>query len=566
MPIHKYRRYPFGVELPDRTWPDREITEAPIWCSVDLRDGNQALIDPMDVSRKRTLFELIVKLGYKEIEVGFPAASQSDYDFVRLLIEQDLIPDDVTIQVLTQARDELIARTVESLVGADRAILHLYNSTSVAQRRWTFRLDRPGIVDIAADGARLCASYVDSLLSGTDVVFEYSPESFSGTEMDFAVEICDRVFDVWQPTPGRKAIVNLPNTVELMTPNVYADQIEWCGRRLARRDALILSVHPHNDRGTAVAAAELALKAGAERVEGALFGNGERTGNVDLVTLALNLFMHGVDPKVDFSDIDEARRIVEYCNQLPVHVRHPYVGDLVYTAFSGSHQDAIKKGMEAHEAEARDAWEVPYLPIDPQDVGRTYEAIIRVNSQSGKGGVAYVMKAEHGLDLPRRTQIEFSSVIQQVAESRGGEVTPAEMWECFAREYLAPGLVDVAGHRSFEEDPGSGDMLELSILLDGEPRTVRGRGNGPIDSFVDALADLGIDVRVLDYSEHATGSGADAKAASYIEAAVGDRVLWGVGIHESIVTASLHAVASAVNRAAARGLVAAPGKAEALAD
>jgi 2-isopropylmalate synthase len=566
MPTHKYRRYPFGVDLPERTWPEREIASAPIWCSVDLRDGNQALIDPMDVSRKRTLFELLVKLGYKEIEVGFPSGSQPDYDFVRLLIEEDLIPDDVTIQVLTQAREELIARTAESLDGVDRAIFHLYNSTSVAQRRWTFRLDRPGIVDIAVNGARLCTDYVERLLPQADVTFEYSPESFSGTEMEFAVEICDRVFDVWQPTVERKAIVNLPNTVELSTPNVYADQIEWCGRQLARRDALILSVHPHNDRGTAVAAAELALKAGAERVEGALFGNGERTGNVDLVTLALNLFSQGIDPGVDFSDIDEARRIVEYCNQLPVHIRHPYVGELVYTAFSGSHQDAIKKGMEAHEAEGREAWEVPYLAIDPKDVGRTYEAIIRVNSQSGKGGVAYVMKAEHGLDLPRRLQIEFSSVIQAVAEAQGGEVTPVEIWECFEREYLAPGLIEIAGHRSFEEEPGAGETLEVSTVVGGEPRVVRGRGTGPIDSLVDALADLGIELRVLDYNEHATGSGADAKAAAYIEAALGGRVLWGAGIHSSIVTASLQAVASAVNRAATLGLVAAAGPAEALAD
>jgi 2-isopropylmalate synthase len=547
-PDGKYVSYPYGVDLPDRTWPTRRIEHAPIWCSVDLRDGNQALIDPMDVARKRLFFELLVRLGYREIEVGFPSASQPDWDFTRRLIEEDLIPDDVTIQVLTQAREELIQKTVESLRGAPRAILHLYNSTSVAQRRWVFRLDRDGVVELAVENAKRCREAVERLLPDSDVTYQYSPESFTSTEMEFAVEICDAVIDVWEPTPERKAIVNLPSTVEYATPNVYADQIEWCGRQLDRRDSLILSVHPHNDRGTAVAAAELALMAGAERVEGALFGNGERTGNVDLVTLALNLYAHGIDPGVDFSDIDEARRIVEHCNQLPVHARHPYVGDLVYTAFSGSHQDAIKKGMEAHEHERREIWEVPYLPIDPKDVGRTYEAVIRVNSQSGKGGVAYVMKAEHGLDLPRRTQIEFSRAVQRIAETTGGEVTPAQIWEEFEREYLLPGPVEVAGHRSFEE--GEDETLEVSLIVEGEARTLQGRGNGPIDSFVEALRELGIDLRVLDYHEHAVGAGQDAKAAAYIEAAVGDHVLWGVGIHASIVTASLRAVASAVNRAA----------------
>jgi 2-isopropylmalate synthase len=546
--VGKYGAYPYGVDLPDRTWPARKLERAPIWCSVDLRDGNQALIDPMDVARKRLFFELLVRLGYREIEVGFPSASQPDWDFVRLLIEDELIPEGVAIQVLTQAREELIERTIESLRGAPRVIVHLYNSTSVAQRRWVFRLDRPGIVQLAVENAKRCRDVAERLLPDSEVTFQYSPESFTSTEMDFAIEICDRVFDVWEPTPERKAIVNLPSTVEYATPNVYADQIEWCGRHLARRDSLILSVHPHNDRGTAVAATELALMAGAERVEGALFGNGERTGNVDLVTLALNLFAHGIDPGVDFSDIDEARRIVEHCNQLPVHARHPYAGDLVYTAFSGSHQDAIKKGMEAHDAEGREVWEVPYLPIDPKDVGRTYEAIIRVNSQSGKGGVAYVMKAEHGLDLPRRAQIEFSQAIQRIAESEGGEVTPVQIWECFEHEYLIAGPVEVVGHRSVEE--GGVETLEVTLSVDGSERTLRGQGNGPIDSFVEALATIGIELRVLDYHEHATGAGADAKAAAYIEAAVGDRVLWGVGIHESIVTASLKAVASAVNRAA----------------
>jgi 2-isopropylmalate synthase len=546
-PDGKYVSYPYGVDLPDRTWPGQRLVRAPIWCSVDLRDGNQALIDPMDVARKRLFFELLVRLGYKEIEVGFPSASQPDWDFTRLLIDEELIPEDVTIQVLTQAREELIQKTAESLRGAPRAILHLYNSTSVAQRRWVFRLDRDGIVELAVENAKRCREAVDRLLPDSAVTYQYSPESFTSTEMDFALEICDAVFDVWEPTPERKAIVNLPSTVEYATPNVYADQIEWCGRQLARRESLILSVHPHNDRGTAVAAAELALMAGAERVEGALFGNGERTGNVDLVTLALNLFSQGIDPGVDFSNIDEARRIVEHCNQLPVHARHPYVGELVYTAFSGSHQDAIKKGMEAHEAEARAVWEVPYLPIDPKDVGRTYEAVIRVNSQSGKGGVAYVMKAEHGLDLPRRTQIELSQSVQRIAEAQGGEVTPAQIWEVFEHEYLVPGPLEVAGHRSFEE--ADRETLEVSLLVDGEERTLRGQGNGPIDSFVEALREIVIDLRVLDYHEHAVGSGADARAAAYIEAAIGDQVLWGVGIHASIVTASLRAVASAINRA-----------------
>jgi 2-isopropylmalate synthase len=553
MRVDKYRSYPYGVDLPDRIWPSRTITAAPVWCSVDLRDGNQALIDPMDVSRKRRFWDLLVRLGFKEIEVGFPSASQPDYDFVRLLIEEGLVPDDVWIQVLTQAREELIERTIESVRGAGKAIIHLYNSTSELQRRVVFRQDRGGIVDIAENGAKLCARALEEL-PGTEIRFEYSPESFTGTEMDFALEICEAVLDVWQPRPDWKAIVNLPATVEMSTPNVYADQFEWFGRNVSRRDAIVLSIHPHNDRGCAVAATELALMAGGERVEGALFGNGERTGNVDLVTLALNLFSQGVDPGLDFSDIDEARRIVEYCNQLPVHYRHPYAGDLVYTAFSGSHQDAIKKGMEAVKHDPGPAWEVPYLLIDPVDVGRTYEAIIRVNSQSGKGGVAYVMKAEHGLDLPRRTQIEFSRAIQAIAETEGGEVTPEQIWACFAEEYLRPGPIEIVGHRSVEET-GAQETLEVKLRADGTERVVTGQGTGPIDSFVDALAGLEIDVRVLDYHEHAVSSGADASAACYIEAAIGDRVLWGIGIHPSIVTASLRAVTSAVNRAVAQGLI-----------
>ncbi len=553
MPIDKYRPYQFGVDLPDRTWPQRTLTTAPVWCSVDLRDGNQALIDPMDVARKRTMWDLLVGLGFKEIEVGFPSASQPDFDFTRLLIEEDLVPDDVWIQVLVQCRPELIERTIESLEGAKKAIVHLYNSTSELQRRVVFREDRAGITKIAVDGATWCLEALDRL-PDTEIRFEYSPETFVGTEMDYALEICERVMDVWQPRPDWKVILNLPATVEMTTPNVHADQFEWFGRNVSRRDSILLSIHPHNDRGSAVAATELALLAGGERVEGALFGNGERTGNVDIVTLALNLFSHGIDPKLDLSDIDEVRRVVEYCNQLPVHIRHPYVGELVYTAFSGSHQDAIKKGMDAIEARGRGIWEVPYLPIDPKDVGRTYEAIIRVNSQSGKGGVAYLMKSEHGLNLPRRLQIEFSRVIQDVAETYGGEVTPEQMWDCFAVEYLRPGPLEIVGHQSTAESEEN-ERLQVKLRLNGEERSAVGTGNGPIASFVDALASLGIEIRVLDYDEHAVGAGADARAAAYIEAAVGDRVLWGVGIHPSIVTASLRAVAGAANRAAAQGLL-----------
>jgi 2-isopropylmalate synthase len=553
MPIDKYRPYPFGVELPDRTWPQQTLTKAPIWCSVDLRDGNQALIDPMDVARKKTMWDLLVKLGFKEIEVGFPSASQPDFDFTRLLIDEDLVPDDVWIQVLVQCRPELIDRTIESLKGAKKAIVHLYNSTSELQRRVVFREDQVGVTKIAVDGAKWCLAALDRLPE-TEIRFEYSPETFVGTEMDYALEICERVIDVWQPRPDWKVILNLPATVEMTTPNVYADQFEWFGRHVSRRDSIVLSIHPHNDRGAAVAATELALMAGGERVEGALFGNGERTGNVDIVTLALNLFSHGVDPELDFSDIDGVRRVVEYCNQLPVHHRHPYVGELVYTAFSGSHQDAIKKGMEALDASRGLLWEVPYLPIDPKDVGRTYEAIIRVNSQSGKGGVAYVMQAEHGLVLPRRLQIEFSQVIQRVAETHGGEVTPEQIWDSFAVEYLRPGPVEIVGHQSTAEGDED-EKLHVKLRLNGVDRAAVGRGNGPIDSFVDALSGLGIDLRVLDYDEHAVGAGADARAASYIEAAIADRVLWGVGIHASIVTASLRAVTSAVNRAVALGVI-----------
>ncbi len=559
MPIGKYA--PFAaVPLPDRTWPEKVTTVAPRWCAVDLRDGNQALIDPMTPDRKRRMFELLVQMGYKEIEVGFPAASQTDYDFVRQLIDEDLIPGDVTIQVLTQARDELIERTFESLAGAKQAIVHLYNSTSTLQRRVVFNSDKAGIVDIAVHGARLVRKLAEGMPE-TEIRYEYSPESFTGTELEFAVEICNAVTDVWEPTPENPTILNLPATVEMAEPTVYADQIEWMHRNLGRRDSVVLSLHPHNDRGTAVAAAELGYRAGADRIEGCLFGNGERTGNVDLVTLGLNLFSQGIDPQIDFSDIDEIRRTVEYCNQIGVHERHPYGGDLVYTAFSGSHQDAINKGFAVMKADAAAAgvgvddipWAVPYLPIDPKDVGRSYEAVIRVNSQSGKGGVAYIMKTENQLDLPRRLQIEFSAVVQRHTEDEGGEVTAEQMWAAFSSEYLpdphAPwGRLSLTGHQHTADGSGT-DQMTVELVDDGVPVTLTGRGNGPIAAFVDALRALDVDVRVLDYAEHALSSGGDAKAAAYVECAVGERVLWGVGIDPNIVSASLRAVVSAVNRA-----------------
>ncbi|HET9945319.1 MAG TPA: 2-isopropylmalate synthase, partial [Actinomycetes bacterium] len=526
MPIHRYSAFT-PVGLADRTWPSQVITEAPRWCAVDLRDGNQALIDPMSPARKKRMFELLVRLGYKEIEVGFPSASQTDFDFVRMLIEEDLIPDDVVIQVLTQARDALIERTFESIRGADQAIVHLYNSTSTLQRRVVFGLPREGIVDIAVQGAKLCQKLTETVRD-TDVFFEYSPESYTGTELDFAVEVCNAVNDVWAPTPDRKTIVNLPATVEMATPNVYADSIEWMHRNLAHRDSVVLSLHPHNDRGTAVAAAELGYLAGADRIEGCLFGNGERTGNVCLVTLGMNLFAQGIDPQIDFSDIDEIRRTVEYCNQLPVNERHPYGGDLVYTAFSGSHQDAIKKGLEWMERDAATAgvpvddfrWEVPYLPIDPKDVGRTYEAVIRVNSQSGKGGVAYIMKADHGLALPRRLQIEFSQAIQKITDGEGGEVSPKEMWDVFAEEYLLPvrPLERIRQHVDGSEVDGGIDTIQAVVKVDGVEREIVGAGNGPLAAFVDALGAIGIDVSVLDYSEHALSAGEEAQAAAYVEA------------------------------------------------
>jgi 2-isopropylmalate synthase len=547
MPTNKYQPFP-APALPDRRWPEQVLERAPTWCSVDLRDGNQALIDPMDVRRKRRMFELLVRTGFKEIEVGFPSASQPDFDFVRLLIEEHLIPEDVTIQVLTQARPELIRRTFESLNGVPRAIVHLYNSTSTLQRRVVFGQDRPGIVEIAVEGARLIKELA-ARMPESDLTFEYSPESFTGTELDFAKEICEAVMEVWQPTPERRAIINLPATVEMSTPNVYADQIEWCDRNIANREAWILSVHPHNDRGCAVAAAELALMAGAERVEGTLFGNGERTGNVDLITMAMNLFSQGVDPALDISDIDEMRRIAEECNQLPVHPRHPYAGDLVYTAFSGSHQDAIKKGMEALQASAGELWEVPYLPIDPHDVGRTYEAIIRVNSQSGKGGVAFIMKSDYHLDLPRRLQIEFMQVIQQVTDASGREMSPEEIWTAFEWTYLGRETpLELLEHRT--SDHGGHTVLDAVVRLDGEERTISGQGNGPIAAFVAALAaDCGLSLRVLDYVEHAIGAGSDATAVAYVEAAAEDgTTAWGVGRDPNILTASLQAVVSAASR------------------
>ncbi len=560
MPIGRYQ--PFEtVDLPDRTWPTKRITQAPRWLSTDLRDGNQALIDPMSPSRKLTMFQLLVKMGYKEIEVGFPAASQTDFDFVRSIIEHDEVPDDVTISVLTQAREDLIERTVQSLVGAKRATVHLYNATAPLFRRVVFRNSREETVALAVEGTRHVMRFGEQYLGSADVFgYEYSPEIFTDTELEFAVEICDAVMDVWQPGPDREIILNLPATVERSTPNVYADRIEWMGRHLSRRESVCLSVHPHNDRGCAVAASELAVMAGADRIEGCLFGHGERTGNVDLVTLGMNLFSQGIDPQIDFSQIDEIRRTVEYCTQLPVHPRHPYAGDLVYTAFSGSHQDAIKKGFEALEADAAAAgkrvedfdWGVPYLPIDPKDVGRSYEAVIRVNSQSGKGGISYVMKSEHHLELPRRLQIEFSRVIQEHTDASGGEVSPAEMWKIFEVEYLSTTdpLALLAHHTSSAIDEK--DALSVEVRYAGETRMLDGSGNGPIAAFVDALTTLGVDVRVLDYAEHALSSGGDARAAAYLECVVDDQVLWGVGIDPNIVTASLKAVVSAVNRRAPR--------------
>ncbi|WP_297081328.1 2-isopropylmalate synthase [uncultured Demequina sp.] len=564
MPIHKYRPFheQIAVDLPDRTWPSKRITEAPRWCAVDLRDGNQALIEPMNVERKLRMFDLLVRMGYKEIEVGFPSASQTDFDFVRTLIEEERIPDDVVIQVLTQSREHLIERTYESIKGAKNAIVHLYNSTSVLQREVVFRADKDEIKDIATHGAMLCQKFEETI-PDTQVFYEYSPESYTGTELEYAVEVCNAVLDVWKPTPERKVIINLPATVEMATPNVYADSIEWMNRHLDYRDSVVLSLHPHNDRGTAVAAAELGYMAGADRIEGCLFGNGERTGNVDLVTLGMNLFSQGIDPQIDFSDIDGIRRTVEYCNQIDVHPRHPWGGDLVFTAFSGSHQDAINKGFDHMRARADKqgvtvddiVWGVPYLPIDPKDVGRSYEAVIRVNSQSGKGGVAYLLKTERNLDLPRRLQIEFSRVVQVAADSTGAEQTAEDIWQIFHDEYLPAedperqwGRLALRGTRATSSDEGP-DTLAADIRDGDAAVTVEGSGNGPVDAFVAALGTRGVKVEVLDYHEHAMTGGGDAQAAAYVECQIGDEIFWGVGIDPSITTATLKAIISAVNRA-----------------
>jgi 2-isopropylmalate synthase len=549
-PTDKYR--PFApINLPDRQWPQRVIDKAPMWCSVDLRDGNQSLIEPMGPERKRRMFEMLVRMGYKEIEVGFPSASQTDFDFVRQLVDDGMIPADVTIQVLTQARTELIQRTFEAIRGAPRAIVHLYNSTSTLQRRVVFGLDRKGIVDIAREGTRLVKSLMPTVPE-TEIILEYSPESFTGTELDFAKEICEAVMDEWQPTPQNRMIFNLPATVEMSTPNIYADQIEWMHRNVKNRDCWILSLHPHNDRGTGVAAAELGVMAGADRIEGTLFGNGERTGNVDLVTLGLNLYSQGVDPKIDFSDINEVVRTVEYCNQLPVHPRHPYGGELVFTAFSGSHQDAIKKGFDALAKANEKVWEIPYLPIDPKDLGRTYEAVIRINSQSGKGGVAYLLQTDYGLDVPRRLQIEFSKVIQEITDRTGQEISAKQIWSEFEREFMAQGSPFTLVDQRVRTGSGKSRkvMVEAVVRRGDEEREIKGAGNGPIDAFCDGLRKaFGVDLKVVDYREHAVGAGADAAAVAYVEIETGGRQLFGVGRNANIVTASFNAIVAGLNRA-----------------
>lgn len=564
MPVHKYRPYheSLGIDLPDRTWPDKRIEVAPLWCAVDLRDGNQALIDPMSPERKRIMFDLLVRMGYKQIEVGFPSASQTDFDFVRSLIEEGAIPDDVTIQVLTQARDHLIDRTYESIAGAKQAIVHFYNSTSILQRDVVFKEDREGIKNIALHGARYCVE-AEKRIPETKVFYEYSPESYTGTELDYALEVCNDVLEILKPTPERKVIINLPATVEMATPNVYADSIEWMSRHINHRENVIISLHPHNDRGTAVAAAELGYLAGADRIEGCLFGNGERTGNVDLVALGINLFTQGIDPQIDFSNLDDVKRTAEYCNQLKVHERSPWAGDLVYTAFSGSHQDAIKKGFETMSADAHSqgkhvdelVWAVPYLPVDPKDLGRSYEAVIRVNSQSGKGGVAYLLKKDHNLDLPRRLQIEFSGVVQRKTDSEGGEVSSDSLWEIFQDEYLPSqddaakwGRFELTGSRTESDFSGT---LNLSVdLRDGSTTSRQDAvGNGPIDAFLKLMVQHGLEIELFDYVEHTLSAGGDAKAAAYVELNVNGTRLWGVGIDSDISTASLKAVVSGINRA-----------------
>lgn len=570
MPVKRY--LPFHEQIPftleGREWPNRVITRAPRWCAVDLRDGNQALIDPMNTERKLRMFNLLVGMGFKEIEIGFPSASQTDFDFCRTLIEQDLIPDDVTIQVLVQCREHLIERTYEALQGAKRAIVHFYNSTSIVQRDVVFRANEDEVLDIAVQGALLAKKYEESL-DGCDITYEYSPESFTGTELEYAARVCNAVIDIIKPTPEKKIIINLPATVEMATPNVYADSVEWMDRHLHARESVVLSLHPHNDRGTGVAAAELGYLAGADRIEGCLFGNGERTGNVDLVTLGLNLATQGVDPQLDLSNVPEIRRTVEHCNQIGVHERHPYGGDLVFTAFSGSHQDAIKKGLERMDTDAQRAgvevgeatWRVPYLPVDPKDIGRSYEAVIRVNSQSGKGGMAYLLRTEHGLDLPRRLQIEFSTIVQRRTDTAGGEVTPAQLWEAFVDEYLPNpdaskrwGRYGFRGLTQHSEGEGT-DRIAVQLRVEDHESTIEGLGNGPLDAFVKALASRGVKVRILDYAEHALSEGDDSLAAAYIEAEIGESIYWGVGIDGSITRASLQALISALNRAARAGIL-----------
>ncbi|MGD9794183.1 MAG: 2-isopropylmalate synthase [Acidimicrobiia bacterium] len=546
MAIDKYVPNAFEADPPDRTWPSKHITAAPTWCSVDLRDGNQALIDPMDPVRKRRMFETLVKMGFTEIEIGFPSASQPDFDFCRMIIEEGLIPDNVTVQVLVQCRPHLIERTYEALQGASKAIVHFYNSTSALQRDVVFRAGRDEVIKIATEAAQMCKD-LEAKAGDTQIRYEYSPESFTGTENDYALEICEAVMDVIQPTPERPIILNLPATVEMSTPNTYADRIEWFNRHISRRDSVVLSLHPHNDRGCAVAAAELGLLAGADRLEGTLFGNGERTGNLDLVTVALNMMTLGVDPKLDVTDIDGLRRVAEYCNRLPVHPRHPWVGDLVYTAFSGSHQDAIKKGLTAIGKDYS-AWEVPYLPIDPAHLGRSYEAVIRVNSQSGKGGVAFIMETEHGMILPRRLQIEFSKAVQHVTEDTGTEISPSEMFEIFSAEYLPenPNTFLRTHELRLSDDKAE---ITAQVVVNGVPKTITGKGNGPIDAFVSAVRnDLDVMIDVVDYHEHAAAAGADATAVAYVETTGPDGVVrWGVGKDPNIITASLKAVMSAVD-------------------
>lgn len=549
--VSKYRPFK-AIDISERNWPDQSIKRSPIWCSVDLRDGNQALIEPMGEERKLRMFHLLLEIGFKEIEVGFPSASQTDFDFVRKIIEDNLIPADVTIQALTQARPELIERTFESLKGAKKAIVHVYNSTSTLQRKVVFKSDEKGIKKIATDGAKWVLE--ESLkYPQTDWTFEYSPESFTGTELPYAVEVCNAVNEIWQPENKKKIILNLPATVEMSSPNLYADQIEWMCRNLDNRENIILSLHPHNDRGTAIAASELGVMAGADRIEGTLFGNGERTGNVDLVTLALNMLTQGVDPNLDFSNINSVMREAEYCNQLPVHPRHPYAGDLVFTAFSGSHQDAIKKGLAEIRQSNQELWEVPYLPIDPKDVGRSYEAVIRINSQSGKGGVAYLLEKDHGLSMPRRLQIEFSQVIQKIADESGKEISPSDIWDNFQKTYL-----DLAGKYEFlehninskaNEDGTQADEISLNLQVDSKKISIKGSGNGPLDAMINGIKeDLDIDLKISDYHQHAISSGSDAKAVAYSELIFKEKSVWGVGIHQNTVIAGLKSIICGLNR------------------